>query len=390
MSIHLSRRTVLGALCTAALSLGAISCGPPPPAPGGGGGGTKVIGFAGPLTGPSAQFGVQMRRGAELAIEAINTGGGLRDVKIQAQYEDDAANPREAGSVAQKLASNPNVVAVVGHFNSSCSLAGKPKYAEAGVVQITPASTNVKVCKGSDWTFRNIYDDAFQGQTLATYAKQVLGLNKVAIFFDNDDYGIGLKDSFLGQANKEGLEVVFIQAYGRETTDYRPHLSRFAELGPEAIMVAGLFDAAAKIAKQARELGIGVPLLGGDGVLSDEYIKLGQAAADNTYISCPFLFELGGPKAEEFRKKYEAKYSQKPDAWAALAYDAVNILAEAIRAKGWDKAIRDHLASLTGPENAFPGVTGVTFFDANGDCKKPIQMAVVKDGKIIAAPEQLK
>ena len=391
MSTDFSRRTLVGALIAAALSLGGVACGPPPPAPAGGAAGTRVIGFAGPLTGPSAQFGVQMRRGAELAIEALNAAGGVKGVQLSAQYEDDAANPREAGSVAQKLASNPNVVAVVGHFNSSCSLAGKPKYGEAGVVQITPASTNVKVCKGSDWTFRNIYDDAFQGQTLATYAKSVLGLKKVAIFFDNDDYGIGLKDSFLAQANKEGLEVVFIQAYGRETTDYRPHLSRFAELKPEAIMVAGLFDAAAKIAKQARELGIGVPLLGGDGVLSDEYVKLGQAAADDTYISCPFLFELGGEKAAEFRKKYEAKYAQKPDAWAALAFDAVNILAHAIEQKGWErKAIRDHLAAMSGPETAYAGVTGVTFFDANGDCKKPIQMAVVRDGKIVAAPKQLK
>lgn len=389
MTSQLSRRHLVGSLLAGALSLWMVACGPP--SPGSGAGGTKVIGFAGPLTGPSAQFGVQMRRGAELAIQAINAAGGLRGVQLQAQYEDDAANPREAGSVAQKLASNPNVVAVVGHFNSSCSLAGKPKYAEGGVVQITPASTNVKVCKGSDWTFRNIYDDAFQGSTLATYAKSVLGLNRVAIFFDNDDYGIGLKDSFLAQANQEGLEVVFIQAYGRETTDYRPHLSRFAELEPEAIMVAGLFDAAAKIARQARELGIGVPLLGGDGVLSDEYIKLGQAAADNTYISCPFLFELGGEKAAAFRKEYEAKYSQKPDAWAALAYDAVNILAVAIREKGWERrAIRDHLAGMKDPDSAFPGVTGVTFFDSNGDCKKPIQMALVRDGKIVAAPKQLK
>lgn len=372
-----------------------VACGPtpPPPAPGGAGqaaGGLHAFGFAAPLTGDNAQFGTMQRRGEEMALEEINAAGGLRGKKVTGHFGDDAASPRDAGTVAQKLAADPSVYAVIGHFNSSCSLAGKPKYAEKGVLQLTPASTNVRVCKGSDWTFRNIYDDAFQGATLARYAKQVLGLSKVAIFFDNDDYGIGLKDSFLRQAKKESLFVVSLQSYGRDTSDYRPHLSRLAQTAPEAIMIAGLYSQAGLIARQAREAGLTVPILAGDGVFSEEYLKIGQEGAEETYISTPFLFELGGEKAREFQRRFREKYGVPPDAWAALAYDAVHIVAEAVREVGWDRQkIRDQVASRDTREEAFPGITGPTFFDANGDCRKPVQMALVRGGKILPAPKQL-
>lgn len=374
------------------LMLAMVACGPPPPTPGKAGAGSskRFFGTAAPLTGDNAQFGTMIKRGAELAIQEINAKGGVRGEKISLSSEDDVANPKEAAQVAQKLASNPNVYAVIGHFNSSCSLAGKPIYAENKVLQITSASTNTKICKGSDWTFRNIYDDAFQGETLARYAREVLGLERVAVFFDNDDYGIGLKNSFLAKAGEIGLKVVFIQAYNRDTTDYRPHLSKFTELKPEAIMVAGLFTQCAKIARQAREIGVQVPLLAGDGVLSDDYVKLAEKAADNTYISSPFLFDLGGARAEAFRKAFQAAYGTSPDAWAALAYDAAQILAQATEKVGWDRQkIRDEVAKMTSADKAFDGITGRTFFDAQGDCKKPIHMALVQEGKILAAPKQL-
>lgn len=398
-TIHLLRAICPAVATAAALTLTACGPTPPPPAPGGaktGVSAAKAFGFAGPLTGENAQFGIMLKQGAQLALDEINQAGGLKGpgdgkgTQVQGFFEDDAANPKEAASVAQKLASNPNVVAVIGHFNSSCSLAGKPIYAERKVVQLTPASTNTAVCRGSDWTFRNIYDDAFQGQTLATYAKKVLKLDRVAIFYDNDDYGIGLKDSFTEQARADGLEVVFTQAYKRETTDYRPHLAKFQASKPQAIMIAGLYAQGALIARQARELGISIPLLGGDGMLSDQYMKLAEAAADNTYISCPFLFDLGGEKATKFRADFQKKFGGEPDAWSALAYDAVHIIAAAVRKVGWDRQkIRDHLATMTRPDMAYPGITGSTYFDKNGDCKKPIQMGLVKDGKIVPATQQM-
>lgn len=376
-----------------AFTLALVGCGPTPPTPPGSGAGSaaKGIAFAGPLTGDNAQFGNMSKSGMMMAIEELNAAGGLHGSKIEGFYEDDAASPREAASVAQKLAGNPNVFAVVAHFNSSCSLAGRPIYHEKKVLQISPASTNVDVCKDSTWTCRNIYHDGFQGVALATYVKQALGLNKVAVFHDNDDYGIGLKDSFIGQAKKEGLEVVFEQAYQRETSDYRPHLAKFAELKPEIIMVAGLYSQAALIARQARELGIRVPLIGGDGILSEDYVKIGGSAADDTYISCPFIFDTTQQsKSTEFFHKFKARFNTEPDCWAALAYDAVMIIADGVRRGGWDRQkIRDAVFAIDSKEKALDTVTGPTYFTKNGDVMKPIHMAVIKGGKILRAEKQI-
>lgn len=348
------------------------------------------LGLAAPLTGDQALIGKMMRGGVEIAIERLNAEGGVRGARIELTLGDDAGNPKEAATVAQKFASDPDVLAAIGDFNSSCTLAGKPIYKEARLLQITPASTNATICEGSEWTFRNIYRDDFQGRFLARYVKEALELSRVGIFYDNDDYGIGLRDSFLEEARRLGLAVVATQAYERDTSDFRPQLTAFLPQRPEILFVAGLFPQAAKIASQARESGIQLPLIGGDGVFSDEYIENGGPAAEGTYVSCPFLFELGGPEAKEFQEAFRKKYGIEADGWAALAYDAVGLVAQALEKGGLDReALRAEMAKINSPDVAYPGLTGATYFDENGDCRKPIQMALVKQGKFVPAPKQL-
>lgn len=349
-----------------------------------------TIGMVAPLTGDCAQFGEMIKRGARLKIKELNAAGGIDGVKIELIEEDDVANPQEAATVAQKFVANPEVSIVIGHFNSSCSLAGKPIYKEAGLVELSPASTNPAVTKNSAWTFRNIYEDTFQGISMANYVKEKLGLSRVAIFYDNDDYGIGLKDAFVNEAKRIGLEIAGTEAYERDTADFRPQLVRFKQLNPEAIFMSGLYTQAAQIAAQSRELGMSTQLLGADGLLSSDYIKIGGEATEGTILSCPFLFELGGKKAEGFVARFKQEYLMEPDAWAALTYDATGIAALAIEKAGRDrKAIRDHLAAMITPETGYDGVTGLTFFDANGDCKKTIHVAMVKEGKFVPAPKQI-
>ncbi|MEW5766383.1 MAG: ABC transporter substrate-binding protein [bacterium] len=349
-----------------------------------------TMGLAAPMTGDNAQFGEMIKRGAGLKVKELNAAGGIKGIKIKLIEEDDVANPQEAATVAQKFANNPEVLIVIGHFNSSCSLAGKPIYQEAGLVELSPASTNPTVTKGSDWTFRNIYEDTFQGISMANYVKEKLGLKRIAVFYDNDDYGTGLKDTFVNEAKRIGLEIVGTEAYERDTADFRPQLAKFKQLKPEAIFMSGLYTQAAQIAAQSRELGMSTQLLGADGILSSDYIKIGGKATEGTILSCPFLFELGGKKAEEFVNRFQQEYQMEPDAWAALTYDAVGIAATAIEKAGQDrKAIRDHLASMANSETGYDGVTGLTYFDANGDCKKPIHVAIVKDAKFMPAPKQI-
>ncbi len=349
-----------------------------------------VLAVAGPMTGDSSEFGVQIRMAVTLAVDELNEKGGINGRPVQLIIEDDAGNPAEAQNVATKIASNPEVLAVIGHFNSSCSLAAKNAYTEAKMVMFSPASTNVNVTKNSDYVFRNIFTDDFQGQSLARYAATILGTKKVAILFDNDDYGRGLKESFKAKASQLGMTVLNETAYSKDTNDFRSQLTTIKGYNPEIILVAGLYKHAAVIAKQARELGIETPLIGGDGVFSEQYITLAGPAAEGTYVSCPFLFELGGERSKSFAEKFRARFNREPDAWAALSYDAFQILVEAIKAKGPTReGIHEYLKGINSPATAYDGLTGKTFFDEEGDCRKPVQMAVVKGGRFVAAEKQL-
>lgn len=349
-----------------------------------------LIAVAGPFTGDSSEFGAQIKMAVELATEELNAKGGVNGRPVQLMMEDDAGNPAEAQNVATKIASNPDVLAVIGHFNSSCSLAAKGAYTEAKMVMFSPASTNVNVTKNSDYVFRNIFTDDFQGQSLARYAGEILGAKKVAILFDNDDYGRGLKESFKKKAATLGITILNETAYGKDTNDFRSQLTTIQGYQPELILVAGLYKHAAVIAKQARELGINTPLIGGDGVFSEQFITLAGPAAEGTYVSCPFLFELGGERAKQFAEKFRAKYNREPDAWAALSYDAFQLIIKAIEAKGPSReGIHEYLKSINSPATAYDGLTGKTFFDEEGDCRKPVQMAVVKGGRFVAAEKQL-
>jgi branched-chain amino acid transport system substrate-binding protein len=349
-----------------------------------------LIGVAGPFTGPSAQFGFQIEKAVRIAVDEINEGGGIGGRPVQVLQVDDEGNASAASTVARDLAQNPDVVAVVGHFNSRCSLNGREIYDEAGVVMLSPASTNTTICAGSRWAFRNIFHDKFQGETIASYIADVLELETVAVLYENDDYGAGLKGHFVSHAKEMGVEVVSEQAYDNTTGDFLPLVRAAVNADPDILFMSGLYEQAARIAEARQEIGSDIPLIGSDGVFSDEYMKLAGDAAEGTLITTPFLFELAGEQAQPFMDAYKSRWPDaEPDAWAALAYDAFHTVAWAIEQAGTDRAaIRDFLAGVDTPEEAYRGLTGATYFDANGDCLKPIQVAVVQNGGFAPAPQQ--
>jgi branched-chain amino acid transport system substrate-binding protein len=359
---------------------------------GGGDGDSFVLGVAAPFTGDSSEFGTQIRMGVDLYADQINKAGGINGRKLELNYQDDAGKAEQAQTVATTLASDDSVLAVIGHFNSSCSLAGKGLYSAANLVLFSPASTNVDVTKDTDYVFRNIFTDDFQGQSLASYAANMLGKKNAAILYDNDDYGIGLKESFKEQAGKLGLNIATELAYNTNAPDFRSQLTTIQGLqpAPDIILIAGLYTQAANIARQARSLGIQTQLIGGDGVFSTQFITLGGEAAEGTFVSCPFLFDLGGEKATEFAEAFRAKYNQEPDAWAALSYDAISMICEGLKKNGFTReAVLEYLQGINSVETAYDGVIGKTFFDEEGDTRRPVQMAQVKGGKFVAAEKQL-
>ena len=357
------------------------------------------VGVAGPFTGNAAAFGEMIRRGAELRAKEINAAGGINGMKLTLIFGDDAGTEKEARAVATRFATDRRILAVVGHFNSSCSLAGKPIYAENGIVELSPGSTNVSVCEGSDWTFRNLYRDDFQGEFIAKYIKNVLTeLQAVGVLFDNDDYGRGLKDAFTAEAEMIGLNIVAAEAYDRDNTDFKAQLTSIKAKNPDAIFVSGLYSQAALIVKQAREAGITAQFFGADGVDSPDFLEIAGTAAEGTYLTTPFTFGAGGEEALKVAQAFEAEFGVPPDTWAALTYDAVGMIKEAIE-KTYNKeaklaenrkAIRDHLASLDTAEEGYKGITGLTYFDKNGDTlNKPAYVKIVKDGKFTTAPKQM-
>lgn len=358
--------------------------------------GTIKIAVPAAFTGSAAGYGENIKAGVEMKIEEINAAGGINGKKIEAVYFDDQCEPREAATVSTSIVNDADIVGIVGHLCSSAHLAALPAYVREGIPSITPTATSVAISgknkdeDGKVWSFRNVYRDDFQGQFLADYIDKVMGLKKVAVFYENNDYGIGLKEAFVKEAGKLGLTIVGQEAYKKGDQDYTPQLTKLKGAAPQGIFVAGYYPEGALIADQAVKIGLSVPKFGADGFDNADYIKLGGKATDNTFLTAPFLAETAGPDARKFIDAFKAKYKRDIDWMSANAYDAAAMLVDAIAKAGPDRAkIRAYLAGLTTPEKGYKGITGNNYFDASGDCLKPAFVKEVKDGKFVPAPKQM-
>ncbi|MFC1707426.1 ABC transporter substrate-binding protein [Planctomycetota bacterium] len=353
------------------------------------------IAVACPMSGSGAAYGEMMSKAVRLKVEEINAAGGIDGREVELLIEDDRGDTSEAAIVSRKLAADKSVSIVIGHFNSTCSNAAKEEYNRKGVLQFSSGSTNISVCAGSPWTFRNLYRDDYQGTFLARYASGVLGAKKVAVFYDNDDYGKGLMEAFLKEAKKLGLEVMEPIPYVRERTqDFKPLVSQIKGRDVDAIFLSGLYNEGALITRAARQdLGIKAHLLAGDGIMNQKFIELAGSSAEGTFVTTPFLFEAAkdNKDAKAFFESFKKKFQQEPDTWAALAYDAVGMAARAIDEVGTDReAIKSWFAEVTDASKAYSGVTGATWFDQEGDCySKGAHVAVVRDGAFAVAERQL-
>ncbi|KIL35765.1 branched-chain amino acid ABC transporter substrate-binding protein [Cohnella kolymensis] len=345
---------------------------------GGGSSDTLKIGLAAPLSGASAQDGESIKKGVELAIKLANDAGGIDGKQLSLTALDDKGDPKEATNVANKLASDKSVLAVVGHFNSSATLAGAPVYNRNKIVEVSPGSSSPKVTDAGDYTFRVITTDAFQGEFVAKWTKEE-GLNKVAILYEQTDYGVGLADVYQKAAEANGIQIVASEAYtAGQTKDFASVLTKIKEKQPNAIFIGGLYNEAALIAKQAKQQGIQVPFLGVDALFSDALIKLGGDAVEGFLIPGFFNPNSDAAETKKFVDAYKAAHNSDPGTYAAYAFDATNIIIESIKKNGADREkIQQYMSSLKG----FKGATGVNDFDEKGDVLKNPEKLIVKDGK---------
>jgi branched-chain amino acid transport system substrate-binding protein len=356
---------------------------------------TIKIAVPSPFTGDAAAYGENVKAGVEMKLEEVNAAGGVNGNKVQAVWLDEQCAGKEAATVAPKIVGNKDIVAIVGHLCSGAHLAALPTYVRGGIAAVSPTATNPTISeknkdrKGNVWSYRVVYRDDFQGAFLARYAKDILGLKKVGVMYQNDDYGIGLKNGFTNEAEAIKLEVVGEEAYTRGAgTDFKPQLTKLKAKGVEGLFLSGYYNEGALIAKQAKDLGMDVAIMGGEGLDNPDYMNLAGAAAENTYVTTPFLEDAAGPEAKAFLKKFAEKYQRQSDYMSVNSYDATGLIVEAVKAVGADRdKIREYLFNIDTIEEAYEGIGGKVYFNEVGDCEKAAFVKVVKDGKFVAAKQ---
>jgi branched-chain amino acid transport system substrate-binding protein len=338
------------------------------------------VGLVYEQTGAVATFGQSAVKATQLLVEQINAKGGIKGVgKIDLVIEDNKSDANETTNAYNKLIERDKVVAILGPVTSTNSLAAAPIAQRAGIPVITPTATNEKVTEVGDYVFRACFIDPFQGSVMATFAAKQLKYKKVAVMPEvTSDYAMGLVKNFKINFEKLGGKVVAEEKFSTGDQDFSAQLTKIKAANPEAIYVGSYYSDVALISRQARQLGIKAPLLGGDGFDSTKLFELGQSAVVGHYFTNHYAVDDVDPVTQAFVKAYDAKYGAKPDALAALGYDAANLLFDAIgRAKKADpKAIRDALA-LT---KKFKGVSGTISFDPKapgGAARNPIKAAVI-------------
>lgn len=341
-----------------------------------------VIGEFGALTGPIASFGQSTHKGVTLAVEEINAAGGVLGKQIRLVVEDDQGKPEEALTAVTKLISKDRVVALIGEFASSNSLAAAPFAQQSRIPMLSHGSTNPKVTQVGDYIFRACFIDPFQGEVMAKFASASLGLKRVAILRDiKSDYSVGLADYFTRSFTAAGGQIVADESYSAGDKDFNAQLTSIRQKNPDAIFIPGYYTEIGLIARQTRRLGIQAVLLGGDGWDSEKLWEIGGDALNGSFFSNHYSVDNPDPAIQAFVEKFRERHGHAPDALAALGYDATRMLVAAIARAGSDdpKAIRDALAAT----RDFPGITGVITLNENRDAVKSAVVLEVRDGKFL-------
>jgi branched-chain amino acid transport system substrate-binding protein len=342
------------------------------------------IGHVAPLTGGIAHLGKDNENGARLAIEEINAAGGLKvgdkTYKLDLVAEDDKADPKEGTLAAQKIVDS-GAVAVVGHLNSGTTIPASKIYSDANMAQISPSATNPKYTEqGFKTAFRVVANDNQQGAVLANYAADTLKAKTIAILDDRTAYGQGLADVVERVAKQKGIKVVAREFTNDKATDFNAILTKVRATKPDVVMYGGMDATAGPMAKQMSQLGMKSTFLAGDGVCSPEFIKLAGDASGMLHCSQAGEAVEKLAKGTEFVDKYKKRFNTDVQIYSPYSYDAVYVLAEAMKRAG--KVDRASIAAAV-PATNYNGVTGNVAFDDKGDIKGgAISMFKVVNGKM--------
>ncbi len=342
--------------------------------------GEILIGQYASLTGATATFGQSTQRGIELATREVNEAGGVLGRKVRVIVEDNQGKPEQAVNAVLKLIQRDRVVAILGDVASSLSIAAAPVCQGSHIPMLSPSSTNPEVTRKGDYIFRSCFIDPFQGEVMAKFALNSLKIKTAAVLTDRkNDYSVGLAQFFKQKFVERGGKLVADESYQAGDKEFKPQLTNIRATRPDAIFVPGYYTECALIARQARELGITVPLLGGDGWDSEVTLESGGKAVEGCYFSNHYHQDDPRPEVKNFVGKFQAAYGTPPDAMAVTGYDAARILYDAIRRAGSTEAaaIRNALAAT----RDFPGVSGMITIDADRNARKSAVVLKIEDGR---------
>lgn len=344
--------------------------------------GAILVGYYGDLTGRTSNFGQSTKNGVEMAVDEINKGGGINGRVIRILSEDDEGRPEKAATVVTKLIDQDRVIALIGEVTSGNTLAAAPKAQASHVPMVSPAATTPAVTQVGDYIFRVCFIDPFQGAVMAKFAANTLKAKTAVIMLDfNSTYSRGLTEFFEKSFVQLGGKVVGKQSYTQGDRDYKGQLTAIRALNPDVIYVPGYYGEVGVIAKQAQQLGMKAPLLGGDGWDASQLWELGGDALNGDFISNHYSVDDPSPAIQKFVKDYQARYGNVPDALAALGYDASKVLADALKRAGMTTGpeLRDAIAATKN----FQGVTGSITIDSQRNAVKPAVVLKLEDKKYV-------
>ncbi len=363
---HIARRTLLAGVA----ALPALSARAAEPV---------TIGISGPLSGQYAQYGADWRRGFDLAIAEVNGSGGIAGRPLAYRFEDSQSDPRQSVAIAQKFVADPSIVAELGDFSSAASMAASPIYQRNHLVQFGFTNSHPDFTKTGDYMWSNAPNQADDMPVLAAYAAK-LGFKRIALAYINSDWGRTSKDLFASAATKDGATIAATESYLPTEQDVRSLLVRLRDAKPDGLVLVSYYPDGALLVRQARDIGLAVPIVAAGSVYSPKFLELAGPAADGVYTNTNFFPGDPRPAVQRFVAAYKTAYASEPGFYAARGYDAMMLLATVMRQFGTSRTeIRDGLANVKDVPSVLFGT--VQFDPATRRVRHPASIdLVVRDG----------
>ena len=337
------------------------------------------IGLSAPLTGDWAEYGNDFRRAVSMVMLRVNRMAGIRGRMVELVVLDSRGDPKESVLIAEKLVADPDVIAEIGDFSSSSCMAAAAVYERAGMTQLSPTSSHMDFTKKGENMFRVVATQGYEGPYNARWAVNDLGKKKLATIYINNDWGVDANKYFVQEAKRLGAEVVAEEAFTPGEKDFTAILSKLKRLEPELIYLPTFYADAAAILNQAKRMRFEPTVMANSSLFNEKTIELGGEAVEGIMIPANYFSTDPRPAAQEFTREYRALYDMEPNQFAALAYDAANLMVAALHKVGVED--RSKVAGALESLRGFQGATGSISYAQSHDPEKELVRITIKDGQ---------